>query len=165
MTVFTARTVTDQSVEYPNRFKIDGVSHTIETDFGTVTAAGTNVNKAYLQPIEDALAAALDVEQGNYTGTGAFGSENPNSLTFTRAPKLVIIYAPDLVNSSNYIMFIGQESSSSMVIYRSTTTPGARVQVISWSNYNKTVSWYNTYNDSQQLNLSGATYNYIAFVN
>ncbi|GEM_PF-4750543 len=61
MTAFTARTVTDQSVEYPNRFLVDGVSKTITTDFGTVTAAGTSINKAYLQPIEDALAELCQV--------------------------------------------------------------------------------------------------------
>ena len=49
------RIVTDQNVEYPNRFKIDGVSHTIEPDFGTVVEPGTPINKEYLQPIEDYL--------------------------------------------------------------------------------------------------------------
>jgi len=53
---FTPRDVKDQVVQYPNRYKIDGVSHAIEPDFGTVTEAGTPINRAYLQPIEDYLA-------------------------------------------------------------------------------------------------------------
>lgn len=60
------RIVTDQNVEYPNRFKIDGVSHTIEPDFGTVVEPGTPINRAYLQPIEDYLeivATKGEVEQ------------------------------------------------------------------------------------------------------
>lgn len=56
MAVFP-RDVKDQVVEYPNRFKIDGVSHTIEPDFGIVSESGTLINKAYLQPIEDELGA------------------------------------------------------------------------------------------------------------
>ena len=60
------RIVTDQNVEFPNRFKIDGVSHTIEPDFGTIVEPGTPINKEYLQPIEDYLeivATKDEVEQ------------------------------------------------------------------------------------------------------
>lgn len=57
------RIVTDQNVEFPNRFKIDGVSKTIEPDFGTIVDAGTPINKAYLQPIEDFL-EEIDNRQG-----------------------------------------------------------------------------------------------------
>lgn len=53
---WTPREVKDQIVEFPNRFKIDGVPHIIEPDFGTVVEPGTPINKAYLQPIEDYLA-------------------------------------------------------------------------------------------------------------
>ena len=49
------RDVKDQNVQYPNKYKIDGVSANIEPDFGTVIEAGTDINKAYLQPIEDEL--------------------------------------------------------------------------------------------------------------
>ncbi len=64
------RTVTDQNVEFPNRFKIDGVSKTIEPDFGTVVDAGTPINKAYLQPIEDFL-EELDDRQGTHEAEDA----------------------------------------------------------------------------------------------
>lgn len=50
------REIKDQIVEFPNRFKIDGESHIIEPDFGTVVEPGTPINRAYLQPIEDYLA-------------------------------------------------------------------------------------------------------------
>ena len=35
---------------------------------------------------------------GTYTGTGTLGSASPNSLTFDRAPELVIIYGTDYAN-------------------------------------------------------------------
>lgn len=62
---FTPRTVKDQIVEFPNRFKVDGVSRTIEPDFGIVIEPGTEINKAYLQPIEDALGEAVTKEELN----------------------------------------------------------------------------------------------------
>ena len=49
------RNVTDQNVEFPNRFKIDGESKIIEPDFGTIVDPGTPINRQYLQPIEDYL--------------------------------------------------------------------------------------------------------------
>lgn len=62
---WTKRTVTDQNVEYPNRFKIDGVPSIIEPDFGTIVEAGTPINKAYLQPIEDYLETVDGSLEGN----------------------------------------------------------------------------------------------------
>jgi len=43
-------------VQYPNRFKINGESKTIEPDFGIITESGTPINRAYLLPIEQYLA-------------------------------------------------------------------------------------------------------------
>lgn len=53
--VWVKRNVTDQNVEFPNRFKIDGESKIIEPDFGTIVDPGTPINRQYLQPIEDYL--------------------------------------------------------------------------------------------------------------
>jgi hypothetical protein len=52
---WTPRDVKDQIVEFPNRFKIDGVSHTIEPDFGTITEPGTSTNREFLMAIENFL--------------------------------------------------------------------------------------------------------------
>ena len=43
--------ITDQDVQYPNRFKIDGVSRTIEPDFGIVSDPGTSVNRDLITTI------------------------------------------------------------------------------------------------------------------
>lgn len=53
--VWVKRNVTDQNVEFPNRFKIDGESKIIEPNFGTIVDPGTPINRQYLQPIEDYL--------------------------------------------------------------------------------------------------------------
>lgn len=78
------RIVTDQNVEFPNRFKIDGVSKTIEPDFGTVVDAGTPINKAYLQPIEDFL-EEIDDRQGTHEAKDATTSQKGHVEIATNA--------------------------------------------------------------------------------
>ena len=56
---WTPRNVTDQVVEFPSRFNVNGVPSTIEPNFGTVVEPGTPINRSYLQPIEDHLATVL----------------------------------------------------------------------------------------------------------
>lgn len=63
---FVKRTVIDRAVQYPKRFKLVLVAGTTDTyDLvpitGTVTAEGTIINKAYLQPIEDYLSAVKTI--------------------------------------------------------------------------------------------------------
>lgn len=60
---FIKRDVKDRVVQYPNRYKLKDTTtgnviaiYDLEADTGTVIEAGTAINKAYLQPIEDALA-------------------------------------------------------------------------------------------------------------
>jgi hypothetical protein len=56
---YVAPTITDQSVQYPNRFTLTEISagvYDIAPAFGTVTEAGTAVNKALLQPMADEVA-------------------------------------------------------------------------------------------------------------
>ncbi len=57
---YTARDVKDRVIQYPGRYKLTLVAGTTDTyDLeavpGTVTEAGTAVNRAYLLPIENAL--------------------------------------------------------------------------------------------------------------
>lgn len=52
------RTVTDKAVQYPGRYQmtlVSGTTYDLVAVPGTITAAGTPINKAYLQPIEQAL--------------------------------------------------------------------------------------------------------------
>lgn len=55
---YTRRTVTDRVVQYPRRYQmtlVSGTTYDLTPVTGTVTAAGTAVNTAHLQPIENAL--------------------------------------------------------------------------------------------------------------
>lgn len=114
------------------------------------------VEYAYLGiPFENAVTAPK-IATGSYTGTGKYGSNNKNSLTFDFEPQLVI-----LANVSSYngipMHAIFQRNQSSYIYY----TGGP----VSWSG--KTMSWYTTETNASnganyQLNTSGKTYNYIA---
>jgi hypothetical protein len=75
---FTARTVKDRVVQYPRRYQLVLVEGTTDTyDLipvtGTVTEVGTAVNKAYLQPIENALAEADSNLTGLLSSSGVNG--------------------------------------------------------------------------------------------
>ncbi len=94
---------------------------------------------------------------GSYTGTGAYGSSNPNSLSFPFAPKLVIIqsaadskYGPLFIRAGVSTTYCKQDSSGSAT-------------TVNWSNGGKTLSWYTTSSQvAYQLNSNGHNYNYIA---
>ena len=105
----------------------------------------------------------VKIETGSYTGTGKYGQNNPNSLTFSFVPKMVFISTPT-ISFSPYTIFYGQESAifcigpSGSIVMRG-------VNSISWSN--KSVGWYctseyETDKPTGQLNTNGTTYYYMA---
>lgn len=101
------------------------------------------------QPLSD-IPTHLRCETGAYVGTGVWGQSNPNTLTFSFKPKLLIIGG----------MLIPSYMGGSFITGTLTTN---YEQVVSWSGL--TMSWYsNGGNTSTQLNVSGTVYRYIAIV-
>lgn len=111
----------------------------------------------------NAAMAAIDaamprIATGTYTGTGEYGEEHPNTLTFDFAPKLVLIrsgrsildYGLDLFFPSQYgtLEKIGSSLGSWDTIY------------VTWNQ--NTVSWYNGSDADSQMNQSDNTYYFIA---
>ena len=90
----------------------------------------------------------------SYVGTGTYGSDHPNSLTFDFAPKFFAIMADDdhygrnafAIRGASYIgyQFDGNTQANSI------TWEGAKI------------SWYSLYNAAKQYNVSGETYYAIA---
>lgn len=108
--------------------------------------AGTTIE--YLGKLGD----KARVQVVSYVGTGTYGSNHPNSLTFDFAPKVVTIMDYEALNAA--IIMQGQTKYSSS---------------ITGSNYNgscnmngKTLTYHNTRGPSYQLNASGATYIVVA---
>lgn len=92
------------------------------------------------------------VHPGAYTGSGTYGSGNPNSLTLEFEPKLVIIQGTSgrmavLIKPSGVGISIGASNSTTLNVI--------------WDG--ESVSWYNAVNASNQMNTSNETYSYTAF--
>ena len=112
------------------------------------------------------------IAHGTYAGTGKYGENNKNSLTFPFAPELLILY------QAGYIGVVSGNNSyregSYAILPKQTTTFVTIVydgeyyrddsNSISFSD--KTVTWYvyQTYSGKAagQFNASGITYGYIA---
>lgn len=102
--------------------------------------------------------SAVKMETGSYTGTGQYGSANPNTLTFSFAPKLVIIQPAG--GSAYGPMFARDSATATAVNYHETS----QAATITWSNDGKTLSWYTQSNMVDfQLNKNNSVYIYIAF--
>lgn len=112
----------------------------------------------------------VSIETGSYVGTGTSGESNPNTLTFSGKPMLVFITGRKF-NDNNMIASIfpahamTEEYAGSIYgtwfassnFYSNPTTMQARV-------VGNKMQWYCTNDFNQQLNESGVTYSYIAFI-
>ena len=111
----------------------------------------------------DAAVAALDakaarVEVGSYTGTGTFGREKPNSLTFSFQPKFVFVVSESGSIYENFRAFHGMPTT---YVYSSFlgSDYGERIP-LTWEG--NTLRWYATKGNFYQLNTQKQKYVYIA---
>lgn len=109
---------------------------------------GNGYQYSYLGVPSEFLPRYAQTESGSYKGTGTYGANNPNSLTFIGKPKLVFIndkkYYMDMIGSSYHLL--GD---------------------LYMKFYGTTLWWYSTphaglYNSSTQLNDSSNRYYWIA---
>lgn len=104
------------------------------------------------------------IATGSYTGTGAYGSRNPNSLTFDFEPKVVCITAEQKTSA----LFLVAGDTKYRIPYLDGNDSSLYSGVVSFSG--KTVTWYTTntvtaYENNAyrtQKNVSGTTYFYFA---
>ena len=110
------------------------------------------------QKLDAALAGMPKIVTGTYTGTGAYGQSNANSLTFDFTPKAVLICKQDMYNAIYAYMFLvsGQSRTAQF-----NSTGGGDCNYCNWSG--NTVSWYSTYKAASQLNEDSVSYCYVAW--
>ena len=132
----------------------DYISHKADTTQHITAAERTNWNN---------ISNNRRIETGTYTGTGNYGSEHKNTLTFNFNPQLIFVTAQngaiDLIFirgcshgmsiCSNNMNGLGEEWSSE-THYLPTT----------WSE--KKLTWYSLNNVNYQANTSGLAFSYIA---
>ena len=172
----------------------------VPTDYVSTSTYNSHVtsNNTKFNNIEDRLydlesnsegGSGSNIEFGSYTGTGLYGSSNPNSITFSFAPSAVIflgsIEASSNFNFDGYIFETlheymsdnGDENqrivlmSELTIDYKRSFGPGRRVPNSSKypaakkSSDGKTLYWYVANNDwgsIAQFNESGIIYHYMA---
>ena len=106
-------------------------------------------------PFDNAVGPDVQIENGSYVGTGTYGQNNPNSLTFGFVPKFVLIQTNDLKLEITMLL-------NGITATGNNTGSGSSDRQVkpTWSN--NTVSWYVDGDADNQRNISGTTYYYIA---
>ena len=95
------------------------------------------------------------IATGSYTGTGTYGSSNPNSLTFDFDPKLVFISLKDQRPSVCAFAINGQTTFS-----KTNADDSSQTNRCSFSR--NLFTWYNEIDADIQFNIFNRTYCYVA---
>ena len=106
----------------------------------------------------------IDVEIGSYIGTGTYGSNNKNTLTFSHPPQIVIVLLNRAVRQlllPGNIFIKGQNGSSGLGLI--SNVDNSPLLDVSWSN--NSISFYTSKTDSlapgYQMNYKGYQYIYL----
>ena len=109
--------------------------------------------------LQTALASCgnCKIVYGTYTGNGKSGSANPNKLTFSGKPVLVIVQAQN--NSTNFDFHLRMIRGCNWAVgdrnnYSYTNSVAWGENFVSWTNDNA----------ETQFNLQGSVYSYIALI-
>lgn len=120
--------------------------------------------------IDAALKAVADggakLAVGSYTGTGGYGAENANSLTFDFVPKIVWIVTQNQYSTPHRAVLIHGCTAASSSDYRS-----YGISSVTWDDAARSVTWYAAPQGGSgsikpevaaQMNSDGVTYLYVA---
>lgn len=121
-------------------------------DLSNVTA------EALLAAIEAAGGGGAKIATGSYTGTGTYGSNHKNSLTFDFVPKFLVVALDGQETSIDAGSFYWVGGSSGAVLMTDGSYQGSPKVIVSGN----TVSWYSATNSKNQLNNSESVYHYFA---
>lgn len=107
------------------------------------------------------LGDKVRIATGSYTGTGTYGENNPNRLTFDFVPRFFTVGSLETISDgSGYVHSVGR--GYIMLIINGGLALGYNLS----SNYCKldgnTISWYAYDNADDQFNSSGKKFGYIA---
>lgn len=101
--------------------------------------------------LDQVMGFPCQIYTGSYVGTGTFGADNPNELTFSFEPKIIIDITPG-DNSSTLARSMIRPNRRSYV--------GSNPLYVTWDG--NSVSWCSLNSSTSQLNGSGKTYYYVA---
>ena len=100
------------------------------------------------------------IQTGSYVGTGTYGVNNPNSLTFDFVPKFVIVVpepeSDNTVHTLVGIFIYGAEHTPYNYDGKKSSGPKSNLTVMGWGT--NTLKWYNGGDSIRQLNDSPDVY-------
>lgn len=129
------------------------------TLFGYVNSSSSDayppaVSDGYTYNPLGQLGDKVRIATGSYTGTGTYGSSNPNSLTFSFPPEFLVV-SP---NQEPYRLFLVRGMTKS----NTSPTGGSNGNVaVAWDG--STVSWYGDSNGEAYLQLNARSNPYFYF--
>lgn len=112
--------------------------------------------------LDEVMGFPCQVFMGSYIGTGVYGVDSPNELTFPFKPKTVVIgtnmEASETYNQYSYPWLYGLKRGT-------ISTNGTQYEILTWEG--NTLSWYyfqqDGYGANRQFNAQGVEYFYVAF--
>lgn len=105
------------------------------------------------------LTVGGQIESGSYVGTGTYEQANPNTLTFSFVPYMVVILTNSAGTFYPGVVFVKGQTLSDGIGYNEHMSNNYALSV-SW--VGKTVSWYSNSTPGKQLNSEGTSYYYFA---
>ena len=103
--------------------------------------------------LDQVMGFPCQIYTGSYVGTGTYGADNPNTLTFPFEPKLVFVVGSDSLAGQSLAMIHPSNFAFSVV--------NATNQYLSITWDGNSVSYFGT-SDGRQFNQAGKTYCYVA---
>lgn len=139
-----------------------------KVDLNNLLQLYTSSGATYKVYGEHNLPNPVRIATGSYVGTGTYGVDNQNTLTFDFDVKEVVIFKTLYNPSHNYGNF--EENcygdAKQEFLYGGSTfevsNGNGNKGTTSFTMSGKTLSWYNPKNNEFQMNKSGVTYCYIA---
>ena len=122
--------------------------------------------RSLISTAQDTADSKCKIIPGSYVGTGTYGKDNKNSLTFDSPPKMLIITSPgstfaNNIRSYDLLLYIFGFDGLAPSTF---TNKSDGFYMVTISGSGNTVSWYSTGSAEYQLNKSGVTYDYIVAI-
>ena len=99
------------------------------------------------------ITIGTQIATGSYVGTGTYGEDNPNSLTFEFEPKILVISS--ITGDAGIALISGSVGST-------WTSRHNGLYLLVASTNGKTIKWYSSGDSAVQMNVSSRNYRYTA---
>lgn len=104
----------------------------------------------------------VKIEAGSYIGTGTYGADNPNTLTFSFEPKMVIVAYRYDRDDYIYAYAAGIMFFQRAIISLTSSSGAIGSGVLAVPGWRHALEWFSTVSAEAQGNRSDATYHYLA---